>query len=140
MAHSPSNLIIDDVLGPKGLRDIVEVFTNFDVVFVGVHCPVATLEAREQERDDRDNGLAKSQLPHIHAKAIYDLEVDTEKLSPEDCAARNQSPSWRATNPRPPFDGCAMLFATKPCDRGERQKPKRAALGDGNIHDAPLRS
>lgn len=88
MACNANNMIIDDVLGPKGLRDIVEVFTDLDVVFVGVHCPAATLEAREQDRGDRHIGLAKSQLAHVHAEAIYDVEVETEELSPEECVAR----------------------------------------------------
>ena len=59
---------------------------DLSVILVGVHCPLNILEKRELERGDRQIGLAKRQIDIVHQDKVYDLEVDTSKLSSEDCA------------------------------------------------------
>jgi chloramphenicol 3-O phosphotransferase len=44
------------------------------------------LEQRERGRKDRTLGQARAQFPLVHARALYDLEVDTSVLSPLQCA------------------------------------------------------
>ncbi len=68
------------------LEDCIDVFEGLDVLFVGVVCPLEVLEAREKDRGDRTLGQARGQAGIIHQNCIYDLEVDTSKLSASECA------------------------------------------------------
>ena len=54
--------------------------------FVGVHCPVRLLDARECERGDRTLGQARRQFNVVHADCVYDHEVNTAAQSPEAAA------------------------------------------------------
>jgi hypothetical protein len=42
--------------------------------------------AREATRDDRVRGMAASQATLVHRGVIYDIEIDTTRTSPGDCA------------------------------------------------------
>jgi chloramphenicol 3-O phosphotransferase len=83
-------VIVDDVLEkePPWAESLLTLFEGLDVIFVGVHCPLEELEKREQERGDRKQGMARLQFDQVHAQALYDIEVDTSKLSPQECATR----------------------------------------------------
>lgn len=84
-----NNLIVDHVLLERQwLRECVALLANVTVFFVGVHCPLQALEAREGTRGDRVPGLARAQFDRVHAHGIYDLEVDTSLASAEACATR----------------------------------------------------
>lgn len=68
---------------------------GFDVLFVGVHCPIDTIMARRNA--DPQGGLyaAGPGMPEpvlrwqeaVHAHGVYDLVVDTGISSPADCVA-----------------------------------------------------
>jgi chloramphenicol 3-O phosphotransferase len=83
-----------NVLADTGFysRDLLKVCVRelapLHVWLVGVHCSLAELERREQERGDRQKGLAREQYTTIHADAIYDIEVDTSAASLSECALR----------------------------------------------------
>jgi chloramphenicol 3-O phosphotransferase len=83
-------VIIDDVLEeePPWVESLIELFDGIKVMFVGVYCPLAELERRELERKNRRPGMARLQFEQVHAQALYDIEVDTSMLSPEECANR----------------------------------------------------
>lgn len=82
-----NNVIADHVLVETGwLQQCIDSFSTLPAYFVGVRCPLAVLEQRERERRNRTWGQAKAQYALVHAHGIYDLEVDTSLLSPEDCA------------------------------------------------------
>jgi len=82
-----NNVIVDYVLGERWrLADCRQVFAGFDLVFVGVHCPLEELERRERERGNRGIGRAATQFPIVHAEMSYDIEVDTGTASPRECA------------------------------------------------------
>lgn len=84
-----NHLIIDHVLLERQwLRECVVLLAPFSVFFVGIHCPLPTLEAREQERGDRAPGLARVQVERVHAHRLYDLEIDTSLASAQACATR----------------------------------------------------
>lgn len=53
---------------------------------MGVHAPLDLLEARELQRGDRMIGLARWQYGRTHAGMTYDLEVDTSRAAPVECA------------------------------------------------------
>ena len=64
----------------------VATFADYDVVLVGLHCPVEELERRELERGNRPVGLAAFQIPIVHENMRYDVEVNTSGREPRDCA------------------------------------------------------
>ncbi|MCP2319418.1 chloramphenicol 3-O phosphotransferase [Nocardia amikacinitolerans] len=88
MALAGNDIIMDHVLSePWRLRDCLTVFAGIDVVFVGVHCSLAELQRREQQRGDRPVGSAAEQAESVHAHAIYDLGVDTSVDASAGCSA-----------------------------------------------------
>ena len=88
MTRAGNLVIVDDVLedNPPWVENLLELFDGLEVVFIGVHCPLEELERRERERKDRKEGMARLQFEQVHAQAVYDIEVDTSVLSPEECA------------------------------------------------------
>lgn len=86
-ASAGNNVIVDHVLGENWrLDDCLTVFSALRVTLVGVHCPLPELGRREGERSSRRAGSAARQFPLVHAHGLYDVEVDTEKMSPGACA------------------------------------------------------
>ncbi len=87
MSEEQNNLIVDHVLIEKiWLNQCLELLSERYVLFVGLHCPLKELERRERERDARRQGFARAQLEKIHKDKIYDLELNTQALSVQECA------------------------------------------------------
>jgi chloramphenicol 3-O phosphotransferase len=86
LAGAGNNVIVDHVLQGEGwLDECLAALRDYDVLFVGVRCPLAVLEQRERDRGDREIGLARRQFEQVHRHGIYDLELDTSVLSAEEC-------------------------------------------------------
>ena len=99
LAAAGNNVIVDTVLtNSDNLAECVFILAHFRVTFVGIFCPLAELERRERERDDRYAGMARSQFEQVHAHQIYDLEIDTSVESAQEIAAKiktyNQRVLW----------------------------------------------
>jgi chloramphenicol 3-O phosphotransferase len=62
------------------------VLAGLQVLWVGVKCDLLIAAAREAARGDRVPGMAALQAPVVHQGVIYDIEVDTTRTLPEDCA------------------------------------------------------
>ncbi len=89
ISRSGSHVIADHVLvDPRWLPACAAAFADLPAYFIGVRCPLEVLEARETMRRDRTLGQAKAQFHLVHAHAVYDLEVDTALLTPQQCAAQ----------------------------------------------------
>lgn len=89
LAANGHNVLVDDVvLAPEVLQRRVALLADFDLWYIGVKCPVEIAEQRELSRGDRIPGLAKAQFAQAHRPNIYDLEVDTSKLNPVECAEK----------------------------------------------------
>jgi chloramphenicol 3-O phosphotransferase len=89
LASAGNQLIVDDVLlEDRWLREALEALVEHEVCFVGVHCPVEVAEARERQRSDRAEGVARGQYDQVHRHGVYDVEVDTSLLTPQACAER----------------------------------------------------
>jgi chloramphenicol 3-O phosphotransferase len=89
MAEEGNNLIVDHVLVDNAwLNQLLELLRGQYVLFVGLHCSLEELERRERERDARRQGFARQQFESIHKGKVYDLELDTSVLSPEECVRR----------------------------------------------------
>ncbi|MNP75121.1 Chloramphenicol 3-O phosphotransferase [compost metagenome] len=63
-------------------------FFDQPTIFIGVICSKEELIRREQIRGDRQIGLANSQFDKVYCFNEYDLEVNTEELSPIECAEK----------------------------------------------------
>ena len=88
MAEAGNNIVMDHVLSePWRLGDLLAVMVDIDVVFVGVHCSAADLNAREALRGDRTVGIADGQVANVHTHGLYDIEVNTSVATVEDCSA-----------------------------------------------------
>ncbi len=87
LSLSGNSVIADHVLVERAwLSDCAALFADLPAYLIAVRCPLEVLEQREQSRRDRTLGQARAQFPLVHAHAVYDLEVDTSLLSPDECA------------------------------------------------------
>jgi chloramphenicol 3-O phosphotransferase len=88
MAGEGINIIIDDILlEQEFLVDYLDVMSDQTLYLVGVRCPREVIAERESARPGRFPGTAEGHFVTCHAHQIYDVEVDTSRLSPNECAA-----------------------------------------------------
>ena len=87
LADAGNNVIIDDIImQSEFLDDYVAVLQSFDVLFVGVCCPLDEINRREATRPGRFPGTALGHFQVVHAHGSYDVQVDTSRQSPAECA------------------------------------------------------
>ncbi len=87
MADEGINIIIDDILLMSGfLQDYLEVMREQVIYLIGVRCPLEVIAQREANRLGRFPGTAESHYHTCHSHEVYDIEVDTSKMSPQACA------------------------------------------------------
>ncbi|WP_150266114.1 chloramphenicol phosphotransferase CPT family protein [Paenibacillus tepidiphilus] len=83
------NVIVDKVIdNDKRFNDYRNLLSDHPTLFVGVLCSKEELTRREQIRGDRQIGLANSQYDQVYSFNEYDLKVNTEELSPTECAEK----------------------------------------------------
>jgi len=77
LAGAGNNLILDHIIEKREWSERLErVLAGFDVILVGVHCPLDELERREAARGDRPHGDARRDFSSVHRHCAYDIEVD----------------------------------------------------------------
>ena len=80
----------DAYAAPRGiLADSARRLDGLPVLFVGVRCPVEVILERRRNtgwHGAGSDGWATLGERAVHTPGIYDLEVDTSLLSPEECA------------------------------------------------------
>jgi chloramphenicol 3-O phosphotransferase len=82
-------VIIDHVLlESRWLDEMVALYVNFRVWFIGVQCPLEVVEARERDRKDRTLGQARAQFDVVHVEKRYDFEIDTSLNTVMECAEK----------------------------------------------------
>ena len=102
-AHSRAGLNVVVDVGHHDqeiLRDTARRLRGFPVLFVGVRCPIEVIMARRNAGEaGREGGYATGTeadpVPApvalwqraVHVPGVYDLEVDTSRLTPQECAA-----------------------------------------------------
>ena len=78
------------LLERRWLADAAERYRGLPVVFVWVVCPLEELERRERERNKGvqigQGARQFEQLRYVHEAGVYDLVVDTTRLTPGECA------------------------------------------------------
>ena len=101
LADTGNKVIVDEVLFKSDhLTDYLDVLKDHTVYFIKINAPLEVIESREHARKDRIIGLGRSliELVHSHGKK-YDLEIDTEKILPQDAA--QMILDYIAQNPNP---------------------------------------
>ncbi len=88
MAMQGNNLIVDEVMLKDEMAEYASLLAAFDLFLVGVFAPLDVLEARERQRGDRRIGLARWQYDRVHKDKTYDLELDTSRATPVECATQ----------------------------------------------------
>jgi chloramphenicol 3-O phosphotransferase len=88
MACAGAGVILDLVFlkGAAAQERWGNVLAGLQVLWVGVQCDPLVAAAREGARGDRVPGMAASQARLVHQGVVYDIEVDTTRTSPGDCA------------------------------------------------------
>lgn len=80
------NVIADHVfVEQEWVTECAGLFAERHAYLIGLHCPLAVLEQREQDRKDRTLGQARAQFDVIHKYTTYDLELNTSTLSVDQC-------------------------------------------------------
>lgn len=80
------NVIVDTVFdNDKRFNEFLDHFADRITLFVGVLCSREELIRREQARGDRQIGLVDAQFDIVYRFDEYDLEVNTEELTPAEC-------------------------------------------------------
>lgn len=77
------------------LPDCARILSGLPALLVGVRCPIETIMQRRRDTGWAVGAKADSPIPQpvrmwqreVHTPGIYDLEVDTSVLNPEECAA-----------------------------------------------------
>ncbi|MEF2071557.1 chloramphenicol phosphotransferase CPT family protein [Consotaella aegiceratis] len=99
------NVVVDvghhnDYAAPRSiLADCARRLTGLPALFVGVRCALDTILERRSRSQPGREGLYLSAAPdapvpspilawqrEVHVPGIYDMELDTDKRTPEDCA------------------------------------------------------
>ena len=99
MARAGARVIVDDVfLGGAASQDRTRAqFEGLSVLWVGVRCHPVVAAERERARGDRAAGMAARQATIVHEGVAYDVEVDTTRTRPAECA---RAIAARLTEPR----------------------------------------
>jgi chloramphenicol 3-O phosphotransferase len=100
LADQGFDVVVDHVLlSPAWVADAAAAFGDRPVLSVGVRCPLAEVIRREAARGDRTLGQARAQFDVVHSYAAYDVEVDTSRADPDDCATRVATAASSHTRP-----------------------------------------
>ncbi len=89
LADAGLNVIVDHViLERRWVDEMARLWASFDVLAVGVRCPLEIVLERERAREDRTLGQAEAQFDVVHRWTTYDVEVDTSVLTPGEAVSR----------------------------------------------------
>ncbi len=87
IARSGAAIILDEVfLSGAAAQRWATVLDSLPVLWVGIRCDPDVAAAREAARGPRVLGMAAAQAALVHQGVTYDIEIDTTRASPRDCA------------------------------------------------------
>lgn len=88
LSVSGLNVVADHVLSdPDWVSECAALFHELPAFLVGLQCPLAVLEQREADREDRTLGQAALQHLLVHKFTVYDIEFDTSQMTANRCGA-----------------------------------------------------
>ena len=86
MAECGNHIIADDVFFGQEDVEYRRLLKPYNLRLVGLFASLEIVQKREKARGDRHIGLAKGQFERVHKGRHYDLEIDTNSISPEQIA------------------------------------------------------
>lgn len=92
-------VVVDDVfLDAEVATDWRAALEGVPVLLVGVRCALEECERRERGRSERTPGLARGHFDIAHEGVTYDLDVWTDRQSPQEAAVAIRE-RWGASTP-----------------------------------------
>lgn len=86
-AHSGNNVIVDYIkYDDAWIPDLKNSLHEIKVIWIGVTAPLEILKEREKKRGTSPEGHARSHHNTVHDGMTYDLILETESLTPDECA------------------------------------------------------
>ncbi len=80
-------VIIDHVITSERIfLQMKEMLCPYSIILIHVTCPLAELKKREKERGDRCPGSAEASYEYLYPKEGYDLTIDTNGMTPDECS------------------------------------------------------
>ncbi len=99
-ADAGNNIIVDYILyQQEWLPDLIRVFKNHRVYFIGIKIPLSLLEERERIRNRSLVSHGRSHYYEVHKGCLYDFKVNTGSKIPAKCAEAIKR--YIACNPKP---------------------------------------
>lgn len=87
LLETSSGVIIDHVITSSRIfKELIEMLGEFKILTVLVSCPLDVLKKRELERKNRCLGSAESSYTYLFPKSGYDITVDTNNTTTEECS------------------------------------------------------
>ncbi len=84
-----NNVVVDYIMYEKDwLDDLLYQLQGCPVYLIGVHVPLATIQAREFARSTSPVGHAGSHYHTVHIGNVYDMQLDYENMSADDGAMK----------------------------------------------------
>jgi chloramphenicol 3-O phosphotransferase len=88
-AKAGNNVIVDYIMYDSAWHDdLKSALSGVPVIFVGVTASLPTLEQREKMRGTSPEGHARSIYESVHQGWHYDLEINTDEMTPNQIADR----------------------------------------------------
>lgn len=88
-ADAGNNIVVDYIQYDTSWTPLLKrALKKHHVFWIGVKIPLSVLEEREKKRGTSPVGHARSHYDVVHKNMIYDLEIDTSKMSPQECALK----------------------------------------------------
>jgi chloramphenicol 3-O phosphotransferase len=86
-AQSGNNIIVDYInYDPLFINDLKNTLQGIHVIWIGVHASLESIEQREKARGTSPQGHARSHYATVHQGINYDLQLDTDTLTPSESA------------------------------------------------------
>jgi len=87
--HNGNNVILDHILfDPAWHGQLNELAKDFDPIWVKVTLPFDELVRREAIRKRAPISYARHYYVRVHEGVAYDLEIDTQELTPQEAAQK----------------------------------------------------
>ncbi len=87
--QTSNGVIVDHVITSERIyKQFLEMAKPYKTLLVHVSCPLDVLLQREKERGNRCLGSAKDSYDYLYPKDGYDLTIDTNSLSKEECGLK----------------------------------------------------
>lgn len=78
LAAAGNNLVVEHIVETQAwMHRLLHLLADFDVFFVGVHCPLEELQRRERLRGNRRIGEARADFEVTHTFGSYDFECSS---------------------------------------------------------------